>query len=97
MARGSLEMISCETMREARILLGHDLTLRELRLLPYIDYCCKNSCFRYDRTGREERAIIKNWESMNLLRIGDTVKVSQQFYSFMCHALWDAYVEVLPI
>jgi hypothetical protein len=97
MARGSLEMLSCETAREARVLLGHDLTLRELRLLPFIDYCCKNSCFKRICISMEEKAVIEDWEAMDLLRAGDSVKVSQRFYSFMCHALWDAYVEVLPI
>jgi hypothetical protein len=94
--RGRLEMLSYEIKKEARILLGHDLTLRELRLLPYIDYCCKNSCFYYERITTEERVILKNWEATDLLCVGDTVKVSQRFYSFMCRALWDAYVEALP-
>jgi hypothetical protein len=90
-------MLSYETKRTARMILGHNITLRELRLLPYIDHCCKNSCFHYERVNIEEMAILKDWEAKNFLRIGETLRVSQYFYSFMCHALWDSYVEALPI
>jgi hypothetical protein len=93
MARGSLSALSYETKRDARMILGHDITLRELRLLPYIDWCCKNSCFHYERINMEEMAILKDWEAKNLLRIGEMLHISQYFYTFMSRVLWDAYVE----
>jgi hypothetical protein len=81
--------------------LGKELTLRELRLIPYLDYCTKNREFDSARINQEERGIISEWKKRRFIDVSSPpyrqVYISRDFYDFMNEVLWLAYVDVLQI
>ncbi|MBO5781045.1 MAG: hypothetical protein J6R08_01090 [Opitutales bacterium] len=85
-----------EIQQEAKSFLGREITVRELRLLPYIDYCLKNSfCFDDSKINDEERVILKQWEESNYITYSWVAGISstKEFYDFMQRILWLGYVE----
>jgi len=75
-------------------LIGYEITQKELRLLPYIDYLLKNSKgLDRRRITDEEITIINSWESMGFIIIGLKIKCKKNFYDFMQEILWMGYVE----
>ena len=85
-----------EIQQEAKKFLGREITTRELRLLPYIDYCLKNAfAFDNSKINDEERNILKQWENENCLVYSWVrgIESTKEFYDFIQRVLWLGYVE----
>jgi hypothetical protein len=100
MNRGFIESVTGETKREAGLVLKRPLTQNDVRLMPYIDYCCKNMCFYPERINSEERKILSGYKKSGLLTYSSApghsrIEVSLPFYWLMCRVLLEIYVETL--
>ena len=88
--------LTSEIQEESKSFLGRDMTTRELRLLPYIDYCLKNAfAFNNNKINDEERDIIMQWEKDNHLVFSYVrgFEATKEFYDFIQRVLWLGYVE----
>lgn len=75
--------------------LGHELTVAELRLIPYVQSCAVDQ-MRIDRArvNAEEKAILKDWTERGLCRCypwNVEVAPTREFWQFMCDVLFEAY------
>lgn len=84
-----------EIQKEAREFLGEELMNTELRLLPYLDYCIKNSGeFSWSKVDAEERVILESWAEREFLEVENhNVACTREFYDFIQRVLWLGYVE----
>ena len=92
-ARGA---ITPEIIDKAKELLGVGLTVRQLRLLPYIAYCLQNDR-KIDRRriNEEERGFINDWHKRGWLKGGasaDSLRASKKFWDAMSEILWLGFV-----
>ena len=72
----------------------YGFTQTELRLIPYIQYCCiNNQCIEPHKIYPEERDIISNWKSKGYISGGasDVICVSREFWDIMSDVLWESY------
>lgn len=75
---------------------GRDLSLIELRLFPYLDYCLKNSG-RYDplKMNKREISIFHQYAKKYPQHFEFSMReiwVSKEFYQFIQDVLWVTYV-----
>lgn len=81
-------------------LLGRQMTITELRLLPYLDSCIKdfnilgNKLFGPKVNDDEIEFIHWLEEQGHVLWQGDKIMVTKEFYDFMKEVLWESYVEL---
>lgn len=81
----------------AKEFLGQEMTLEELRLIPYLDYCSKNSgAFKAEKIGSHERPILRAWKEKDYIDYSTgqsgEMHLSKPFYEFICKVLWESYV-----
>lgn len=91
MGRGTL---SEKVKKLSKSFLGYEMTVRELRLLPYIHYELMNSQ-KIDplRINGEEREIFQKWKKAGHIDGGMTrLAVTKEFWDFMCEVLFISYV-----
>jgi hypothetical protein len=98
--RGNIERLSYTVKKDFLDLTGRNILLAELRLLPYIDYCCKNACFVAERVNVEERKLLSRWQRLGLIKYSSApghshMSVSERFYHVMSRVLFDTYVDTL--
>jgi hypothetical protein len=98
MGRGDVNDLSKDTQLTAKGLLGRELTVRDVRLYPYIDYCSKNNEFHRERINEEERTLLQELRDKKLIEYSSSptlsyVKMSPTFYRFICNVLWETYVD----
>lgn len=82
----------------ARRFFEREISIRELRLLPYIDFVIKN----YQKIeinkiniNQEERAIISEWRKKGYLEGGASeLVITKEFYNVMQEILWLGYVAI---
>jgi len=78
--------------------IGREISLSELRLIPYIQYVLCNEQVieihgRLRKVNNEEIEILKEWEKHGYIHnIYNTISVSKEFWDFMCEILWYSYV-----
>ena len=78
---------------------GKRLTLRELRLMPYIDYCAKNNQgIDPNRVDQEEREILSEWKKLGIIEFSSSpmngyVALRKEFFDLISEILWLAYIE----
>ncbi len=74
--------------------LKRKITIRELRLLPYIQFVMMNEQ-RLDiaRINGEERKILALWKKEDLIEGGaGGLSICKDFWNFMNEVLWEGYV-----
>lgn len=75
--------------------LGRKITVRELRLMPYIHYCLTNEQ-RADpaRINDEERALLIQWRKDGWLvnSTSPPLEATKKFWAAMNEVIWAAYV-----
>ena len=74
--------------------LGREISTKELRLFPYIDYCLKNwGVLSRSKVNKEEMEILNSYDE-GLIKIenGEITYISNDFYNFIQKVLWEAYV-----
>lgn len=81
-------------------LLGRQMTITELRLLPYLDNCIKDFNILKDTHFRskvsDDEIEFIHWleEQGHVLWQADKIMVTKEFYDFMKEVLWESYVEL---
>ena len=92
MARG---MLTNEIKAKAKELLGIEITVRELRLLPYLQHCLLNGhIIDIRKVNRDELETITKWQ--NAGHITGTLpmfSVTKQFWDAMCEIIWLSYAD----
>lgn len=89
-------IITDEIIEKSKLFLGREITQKELRLYPYIDYSIKNACqgWSYDKMDLEEIEILNKLYSENhLIYSPEKVIVSRKFYDFLQDILAESYVD----
>lgn len=89
-------VITDKIIEKSKLLLGREITQKELRLYPYIDYSIKNSCqgWSYDKMDLEEIEILnKLYDENHLIYSPEKVIVSRKFYDFLQDILAESYVD----
>ena len=72
----------------------HNITQEELRLMPYIQYCCINNLpVNPRRISPNERMILKEWIKKGLMvgNSSEEVAVTRKFWDKINDCLWYAY------
>lgn len=78
----------------SKTFFGEEITVRELRLLPYIQYTMMNDQkIHPERINAEDRAILAKWKAKGWLEGGMTgLAISKEFWDAMNELLWMGYV-----
>jgi len=75
--------------------LGREISLAELRLMPYLQHIMvNNQKFDYHRLCKHEIAIIEHWDELDWISMvdPDQIWISKYFWDFISEAMWLAYV-----
>lgn len=74
--------------------LGREISLRELRLMPYIQYVAMNSQkIDPNKINSEERKIWQSWKKQGWVDGGMTgIGITKDFWDAMSEILWLGYV-----
>ena len=77
-------------------LLGYEISIQELRLLPHLTYIMVNSQVVDPRTfSKDEVAIMTKWVAAGLLiRIGPAMRPTAGFWMICSELLWLGYVDL---
>lgn len=85
-------------------LLGYEIGVRELRLMPYVQYCLMDS-ERVSRINEEESEILVKWYDSGFITqgmtdsgrvmIGEKLKVTHEFWTSMNEILYFSYADCL--
>ena len=90
--RGALTRRVADKSKE---MLGREITLTELRLMPYIQYeLMNNRRVSVDRMNGDEISVLNDWLLAGWLTELSPLKTSKKFYDAMCEILYLAYVDI---
>lgn len=83
-----------EIQKLAKDFLGREITVRELRLYPYLDYVMKNEQkIKPIHINQEERDILKNLRDEGHIEGGASgLSMTKEFYDYINQVLWFSYV-----
>lgn len=78
----------------AKGFLGREITIRELRLYPYLDYVMKNEQqIEPNHINQEERKILQKLREENHIEGGASgLSMTKEFYDYINQVLWFSYV-----
>lgn len=82
---------------KSKELLGYEISLAELRLLPYVQYVSVNDQkFDLNKINAEELDILSNWHEKGYLEGGQvtSLKVTKEFWSILNEILFLGYVDL---
>jgi hypothetical protein len=85
-----------EVARIAKDVLGHEISLRELRLMPYIQYTMMNEQ-RLDprKINDEERKILSVWRDRGYIEGGAAgLSITKEFWDAINEILFYSYVDI---
>lgn len=91
-------VLTPEVQVVAKNLLGYELTVRELRLMPYLQYTVMNDKrINPNHINQEEREILSKWREKGWMcgGAGSDVNVTKWFWLAMNEILFVAYVDIL--
>ncbi len=86
-----------ERVREiAKKMIGREISKKELRLIPYIQYVMVNDQkIKIEHIDSEERIILRKWKEENFIEGGASgLRITKEFWDFMCDILFEAYVDI---
>lgn len=89
-------MLTDKIQEKAVSFLNREITQKELRLYPYIDYSIKNGCYgwSYDKMDEEEIKILnKLYDEKHIVYYPDKIIVTRKFYNYIQDILPTGYVE----
>jgi len=80
--------------KKATELLGIDITVRELRLMPYIQYVMMNDQrIEPRKINKEEREILSKWRDKKWIEGGASgLTITKTFWDAINEILWLGYV-----
>lgn len=78
----------------AKKMIGREITTRELRLLPYIQYVMTNEQkIDIRKINQEEREILSKWRKDGFIEGGASgLAITKEFWNFVCEIVFEAYV-----
>jgi hypothetical protein len=85
-----------EIKLRSKELLGYEITERELRLMPYIQYVMMNEQ-RLDpnKINQEERDILRKWKDAGHVEGGAAgLRITREFWDIICSLLFMGYVAI---
>lgn len=83
-----------ETVQQlARELMGREISIRELRMMPYIQFLCINSQnVDPNKIAAEERHVLTLWRNEGYIEGGAVdLYVTKEFWNILHQILWEAY------
>lgn len=89
-------MLTDKSQEKAVSFLNREITQKELRLYPYIDYSIKNDCYgwSYDKMDEEEIKILnKLYDEKHIVYSPEKIIVTRKFYNYIQDILATGYVE----
>ena len=91
MGRGTL---TPKVQEKAKTFLGREMTLVELRLIPYCQYVmCNEQRIDIRKCNREDRDVLNLWRDAGYIKGGASgLSITKEFWDFMCEILWLTYV-----
>jgi hypothetical protein len=97
MARGQL---NDEIQKLAKDFLGREITVRELRIYPYLDYTMKNTQkLDPNKINQKDRDILTVLRKEGHIEGGASgLSMSKEFYDYINQVLWFGYiVDAYPV
>jgi len=93
MTRGEL---SKRVLKKALDIIGRKISIRELRLMPYIQYVMMNEQkLDIAKINGDERKILKKWKEEGFIEGGASgLSVTKDFWDFINEILFLAYVDL---
>lgn len=89
-------MLTDKIQEKAMKFLKREISQKELRLYPYIDYCLKNACqgWSYGKMDSKEMEILnKLYDEKHIIYSPEKIIVSREFYDYIQDVLAIGYVE----
>lgn len=86
--------LTAEVQQKSIEVLGREISLRELRLMPYVQHVMMNQQ-RIDpnRINSAERTVLNNWREAGWIEGGaGGLSVTKQFWDALGEILWISYV-----
>lgn len=76
--------------------LGREISTRELRLYPYIQYVMMNSQkLEISKISSEERMILKKLKEEGHIEGGASgLSITKYFWDYLCEILFETYVDI---
>ena len=77
-------------------LLGYEIGVRELRLIPYIQYVMVNKQkLEIRKINQEEREILSKWRKAGHIEGGASgLKITKEFWNIICEIMFLGYVDI---
>ena len=87
-------MLTTDIVEVAKLMIGRPITLRELRLIVYVQYVmCNERKIKPQCVNQEEREIMRKWKDEGHIQGGMTgLAITKQFWDFMCEVIFLGYV-----
>ena len=82
--------------QESKKLLGYEIGIEELRLMPYILFVMQNEQ-RIDpnKLNRDDRAILSKWRKAKHIEGGASgLGITEQFWNILCRIVFLGYVDI---
>jgi len=82
--------------KKSKELLGYEIGLRELRLMPYIQYVMVNEQkLDTNKVNAEERTILRSWKDKGYIKGGASgLQITKDFWDSICEIIFAAYVDI---
>ncbi|MFR4369004.1 MAG: hypothetical protein ACLT4F_09505 [Clostridia bacterium] len=89
-------ILTTEIQNKANSFLKREISQKELRLYPYIDYSIKNGCqgWSYSKMDEKEIKILNRlYDERHIIYSPEKIIVTRNFYDFIQDILAISYVE----
>lgn len=82
--------------KKSRELLGYEIDVTELRLMPYIQYVMVNEQrIDLNKINPADRAILKKWREAGHIEGGaGGLKITREFWNIICEVIRLGYVDI---
>lgn len=92
-ARGQLTERIKQRSKE---LLGYEIDIVELRLMPYIQYVMVNDQkIDIRKCNQEDRDVLSNWQSEGYIQSGiSKLRITKEFWNIVCEIVFLSYVDL---
>jgi len=82
--------------QKSKELLGYEIDVTELRLMPYIQYIMVNEQrININHINDEERAILKKWREASYIEGGASgLRITKEFWDIICEIIMLGYVDI---
>lgn len=88
-------ILTTEIQNKANSFLKREISQKELRLYPYIDYSIKNGCqgWSYSKIDEEIKILNRLYDERHIIYSPEKIIVTRNFYDFIQDILAISYVE----